>query len=436
MESVEKPIKIIKVLNYGCSANRAIAEGIRGILMKYDYPLTRSLEDADVVIVNTCIVKQNTEHKIKSQLISLSRTKEIIVTGCLPVVMREWISQNLPTAKVLFPEVANQVIKILNGHKVEEIASERPSVWAKLYEEERSRYNSIISITEINRGCLGNCSFCIVKDIKGELRSRSPESILLEVQDALVKGSKEIWLTSQDTGVYGWDFSPKYYLSSLVDSITNLKGKFFVRMGMMTPAAVRYFLAPLIDQLNAEKVFSFLHLPIQTGSNRMLHLMRRKETCEYFLDLVKQLREEVPDLVLSTDIIVGFPGETQKDFEATKIILNKTKPEIVNISKYTDREGTEASFMPNKIPTTIKSRRSKELNSLVNRIRKQQLSKWLEWEGTVLIDELGKYSGQFMGRTPSYLPVVFNESNIKMGQFITARITAIGLTYLIGERIN
>jgi len=162
MKPVEARKKPIKVLNYGCSANRAIAEGLIGILQRNGYQITESIKKAEVVVFNTCVVKQNTEHRMKSQLLWISQTKDIIVTGCLPVVMRDWISQNLPHAKILFPEVANQIVNLLQNRPVEEIKIDDPLIWSRLYANGRFHYNPVIYVIEISRGCLGNCSFCIV----------------------------------------------------------------------------------------------------------------------------------------------------------------------------------------------------------------------------------------------------------------------------------
>lgn len=434
MKTIEESKKSISVLNYGCSANRAIAEGLTGILERHEYSLVNSIEDAEVIIVNTCVVKQNTEHRMKSKLLSLSKTKDIIVTGCLPVVMRDWVSKNLPHARVLFPEVANRIIDLLKDQPIQETKTVIPRVWSQLYTEDRFRYNPIITTIEISRGCLGSCAFCIVRNIKGQVRSRSQESILAEIQCAIKKGSKEIWLTSQDTGSYGWDFSPKLYLPSLIESITRLKGEFFIRLGMMTPITLKRFFNPLIQQLRSSKVFSFLHLPIQSGSDFILRKMRRRETRKYFIDLVAQLREEMDELVLATDIIVGFPGETQKNYESTKELLQEVKPVIVNLSKYTDRPETLASQMSPKISTKIKASRSRELTKLTRDITRRELKKWIGWEGIVLIDEFGKQTNQLIGRNTSYLPIIIENRHLSLGQSLKVHVTDVGPTYLIGEK--
>lgn len=434
MKTIEKREKKVSILNYGCSANRAIAEGMMGILERHGYRIADSIEDTEVIIVNTCVVKQNTEHRMKSKLLSLSKTKDIIVTGCLPVVMRDWVSKKLPSARVLFPEAANRIIDLLNNHPVQEIKTVVPHIWSQLYTGHQYRYNPVITTVEISRGCLGSCTFCIVRNIKGTVRSRSQESILKEIQLAIERGSKEIRLTSQDTGTYGWDFSPKLYIPTLIESITRLEGEFFIRLGMMTPITLKRFLSPLIQQLRTSKVFSFLHLPIQAGSDPILQKMKRKETHEYFIDLVTQLRQEINGLVLATDIMVGFPGESQKDYEATKQLLREVSPTIVNISKYTDRPGTLASQLSPKIPTKIKASRSRELTELTRDIARRELRKWIGWEGIILIYDYGKYTDQFIGRNTSYLPVLIEGEKLSIGQVLKIHVTDAGPTYLIGER--
>ncbi|MHA1330542.1 MAG: radical SAM protein, partial [Candidatus Hodarchaeales archaeon] len=176
--------------------------------------------------------------------------------------------------------------------------------------------------------------------------------------------------------------------------------------------------------------------PIQSGSNLILRAMRRKEDKEYFIQLVKELREEVPELILATDIIVGFPGETENDFEETKRLIKELKFEIVNISKYTDRPGTDAARMPNKVPTKIKSERSRELSKITRSITKNKLRKWIDWEGSVIIDEYGKRQGQLLGRNSSYLPILFEEGNYSLGEFVRAKIIDSRDIYLIAEHIS
>jgi threonylcarbamoyladenosine tRNA methylthiotransferase CDKAL1 len=204
----------------------------------------------------------------------------------------------------------------------------------------------------------------------------------------------------------------------------------------MTPFMAHQFSDTLIKILNHPNIYSFLHLPIQSGSDRILALMRRKEKQITFLELIEQLRAKVPELILSTDIIVGFPGESEQDYEETRNMIEKIRFNIVNISKYTDRPDTEASRMTDKVPTKIKSRRSRELTKITHKITKTMLKEWIGWEGKVLIDEYGKKPNQFMGRNTSYLPILFENAEVALGDFINARIVDSKAIYLVGEVLN
>ncbi|MFW9853847.1 MAG: tRNA (N(6)-L-threonylcarbamoyladenosine(37)-C(2))-methylthiotransferase [Candidatus Thorarchaeota archaeon] len=433
MQQTQEQKKKVSVMNYGCTANLSIAEGMMGILRNTGYTITSSVDEADTVVVNTCIVKQNTEHRMKSLLLSLAETKEVVVTGCLPVAMQSWVEQHVPAAKILFPENADQLPGLLEDIPLVNTSWEDPVDWARLYDAPRIRFNPVVGNIEISRGCLGQCTFCIVKSTKGHLRSRSPDNILHEIKIALTTGVKEIRLTSQDVGPYGWDLRPRQDITSLLCSIATLPEQFFVRLGMMTPKSVARYIDPLIEQLMQEKIYTHLHLPIQSGANSILRAMRRLETAKYFTDLVHHLREEVPMFTLATDVIVGFPGESPQDYAATRNLLKEVRPAIVNLSKYTDRPGTSAAQMGNKVPSHIKAKRSQEIGTLIRQITYSELKKWVGWEGTMLINERGKYPDQFVGRNSSYLPVVLSGGNLKLGDFIQVQIIDAGPTYLMGE---
>jgi MiaB-like tRNA modifying enzyme len=425
------------VLNFGCSANRAISEGLAGILKSNGYILEDSTNNADLIIVNTCIVKQNTEHRMKSLLSSLPTDREVIITGCLPSVMLDWVNENVPRAHILFPEQASELISLI-GKKQKSMNENQKilSKWDWIYTRERSLINPNITAVEISRGCLGNCSYCIVKHVKGDLRSRSPISIISEIEHLVKNGSKEIWLTSQDTGIYGWDLTPSIFLPDLINDITKIQNDFKIRLGMMTPYTVQRFSDQLISQINHPKVFSFLHLPIQSGSNKILNAMKRKETREYFVKLIKKLRKNISNLVIATDIIVGFPNETEEDYLLSESLIKELTPTIVNISKYTDRPGTDAARMKRKIPSKIKASRSKRLTEICKEISRSQLKTWIGWKGNVIIDDVGKEKTQVKGRNNSYLPVVISNATNTIGTIQEVIITDSTTNFLIGEIIN
>ncbi len=432
----ERTPKTATVLNFGCSANRAIAEGISGTLKDNGYTISTTNTNTDLIIVNTCVVKQNTEHRMKDLLLSFPDNQNVIITGCLPVVMQDWIERNVPNAKILFPENAHEIQSLIKNQSIDSNFRLDTEEWEKLYTHSRILYNQFITTIEISRGCLGNCSYCIVKHAKGHLRSRSPLSLIEEVKKSIVTGSKEIWLTAQDTGTYGWDREPKITLPDLINELVKIQGQFFIRVGMMTPHTVKRFKENLISQINHSKVFSFLHIPIQSGSNSILKEMRRKETREGFIKLVEELKSRISRLVISTDIIVGFPGETEEDFKLSESLITKIKPTIVNISRYTDRPGTKAAKLRMKIPTKIKSQRSKHLTQLSQEISKEELLSWIGWTGSVIIDDKGTKKTQLKARNSSYLPIILNESDGKLGTFRTVTITDATKSYLVGQIVD
>ncbi len=439
MPMATQKIKVY-IENYGCSANASISEFIRGIMKSHGYEITQNLSDADLTIINTCIVKQNTEHRMKSRITELAHQKPLIVTGCLPIALEDWLKQQTMTTQNIsvihpdyvdtVPDITLQLLK--NGKTIFNIQPRRN--FTKNPNIQKVYINPIISIVEINRGCLSKCSFCIVKDVKGHLKSRTPGEILKEIQYDLINQCQEIWLTSQDTAVYGRDFGEPYYLPDLVRDIVNMNGDFWLRIGMGTPWGFYKIIDPLLDAMKSNKVFKFLHIPIQTGSQKILRKMRRGGSIEQFKATIKKIRAHFPEFTLSTDIITGFPGETDDDHQLTIELLKEIQPAIVNLSKYTDRPGTEAAKMKNKVPTHIKAQRSKELSQLKDEIAKKHYSQWIGWKGIVLIDKIGKYKHQYIARNYAYVPTLiqWNEP-LPLGTKAFITVTEVTPTHVIAE---
>lgn len=372
---------------------------------------------------------------MKSLINKLKVDHKVIVTGCLPVVMEKWLKENAPEVEIIFPDSLNNINKVFMDKNCKLDVKEKINPnWDQLYTI-NDRQNTLRSIIEISRGCVGSCAYCVVKHAKGPLRSRTIESVVDEIEKSVSHGSKEIWLTSQDTGTFGWDKNPKYSLIDLLESINKQNYKdVFIRLGMMTPHSLITFKDRINGFLQDDTLYNFLHIPIQAGSNKILKLMNRKSTREQILSLIKELRENNPELIISTDIIVGFPQETNEDYLETLSLIQKIQPEIINISRYTDRPKTKSSKMKGKIPTEIKSRRSKKLQIISNKITENSLEKWIGWTGNCLITEKGKYKGQVIGRNSSYLPIVFNEE-ISIGTIIECKITSSESIYLIGKAL-
>jgi len=287
----------------------------------------------------------------------------------------------------------------------------------------RVRKNPIIEICETSTGCLGKCSFCEVKIAKGKIFSYPIGLVIEEIKNSLKDGCKEIWLTSQDCGCWGKD--RKSTLPELLNKICEIKGKFLVRVGMMNPTHIKDILDDLIDSYKCEKIFKFLHLPVQSGSDEILRKMNRGYSVNDFRKIVKKFRKEFPNITLSTDLIVGFPGESEGDFQKTVALMKEIKPDIVNISKFGARPGTKAAKME-QLSVKIMNERSKKLMEIVKKIQLKKNENWVGWEGDVLIDEVNKKN--IMGRNFAYKPVVLKEG--KLGKIKRVKITSASHTSL------
>jgi MiaB-like tRNA modifying enzyme len=293
----------------------------------------------------------------------------------------------------------------------------------------RIRKNPIVEICEISSGCLNSCSFCEVKLAKGNLRSYPLSDIIKEIKGSLKQGCKEIWLTSQDCGCWGMD--KKSNLVKLVDEICKINGKFLVRIGMMNPSHVKKIIDDLLECYKSEKVFKFIHLPIQSGSNKILKNMNRNYSVKDFENIVKEFIHQFPMLNLSTDIIVGFPGETVKDFQKTIDLIKRIEPDIVNISKFGARPGTKAEKMK-QISRKIINERCKELTETIKTIQLEKNKKWIGFEGELLIDEVN--DKKIVGRNFAYKPVILNKG--KLGDFKRVKIKSVSSTSLFGKIVN
>jgi len=408
---------------YGCSANQSDSEIMLGLLKERGYQIVNSPTKSDVNILNTCIVKSPTGNRMKYRIKTLKKIgKPLIVAGCMSKAEKEVVEKLSPKSSLVGPNsihvIPETVKRTLNGEKIVSIDDiKKPKLCLP-----KIRKNQVIDIVQTSTGCLGNCYYCQVKFAKGELFSYPPELIVKQIKVSLKERVKEIWLTSQDMGAYGKDIGKN--LPELLEKVVKIKGKFFVRIGMMNPNHVKKNLEELVEVYQSEKIFKFLHIPIQSGSNRILRKMNRYYKVENFKEIVRAFQKEFPRITLSTDVIAGYPGETEDDFKQTIRLLERVKPDVVNISKYWPRPRTEASEMEQIDRKTI-NQRTKSLSKLVKKFQKEKNKQWLGWEGEVLIDEKG--SQGMIGRNYAYKSVV---TDGKLGEFKQLRIRNSYTNYL------
>lgn len=417
---------------YGCASNKADSQIISKILKDNNY-IPTSFSEAQYIIINTCAVKQQTENKIKERLKELYSTyphdkgKNIIIAGCLPHVgdnYFELIERLVPNYSAIldldnFEEIPAIMEKIKTGKRKIFVPS-RKSV-------DKSKYviddleGKITGIVPISEGCLGACTYCCVKNARGRLNCYDPESIVKNIEYQLKQGVKQVFLTSQDCSTYNYD---DITLKDLVKSIANLDFHFFLRIGMLNPS----FLIENIDQLisiyELNNVYQFLHVPIQSGSDNVLKQMKRPYTIGDIKEKLRFLRIKFPYLTISTDIICGFPGETEDNFQETIDIIQWLKPEILNISKFTPRPGTKAKDMI-QVDSRIIKKRSKELYNIFKNSMLNLNDKWKGWEGDILVLHPVTEKKQAFGRNFAYKNIFLSNFSDKYGAFYKVKINDV-----------
>jgi threonylcarbamoyladenosine tRNA methylthiotransferase CDKAL1 len=431
--------KKVWVEAFGCSANIADAEIIKGILYNKGYDLSYSRKNSDINIIVTCAVKDATEHKMISRIKKYSKEKPLVVAGCLPKTSKKLVESFSPDSSLLGPQsldkTSDVVAASLSGQKVVALEDSMPTK-ANL---PRIRLNPVVSIIEISSGCLSECSFCQTKLAKGALKSYRIGEIVRQMEDDVAANCKEFWLTSTDNGCYGVDL--KTDLVELLEKCSNIEGEYKIRVGMMNPMYIPKFLDRLISLYrNNDKIFKFLHIPVQSGSERILRKMKRGHTAKIFLDVVKELRKKIPEISVATDIITGFPSETESDFEETLSLIEETQPDVVNSSRYSARPGTVASKYP-RLNTSIVKERSIRLHEAIKKTSMRRNRIWYGWNGKILIDELLD-NDKIQGRNYAYRPVILDlarlkkfDSNLLLGNYLSVKVVEISNYSLLGELI-
>jgi len=414
---------------YGCSASFSDSEMISGLIVNGGHTLAENPEDSDLSVIVTCSVKDVTASKMIHR-IKESNSKPLVVAGCLPKAERDTVEKFAGEASLLGPNSIGKTLQViqstLNGKKL--IALDDSDI--SKVGLPKIRLNPTVGIVEIASGCLSECTFCQTKLSKGDLQSYRVGDIVRQVKTEIADGCSEVWLTSTDNGCYGFDIDSD--LPELVNSVVDIPEKFFIRVGMMNPMYMTRIHDKLLKSFESSKVFKFLHVPVQSGSNKVLNDMKRGHTVKTFRDVTRRFREKFENFTISTDIIVGFPTETRDDFDMTMELLEETRPDIVNLSRYSQRPGTDAAEMV-QIDVAEVKRRSKIAYELITKISKENNQKWIGWKGQVLFDE--EFENQVRGRNFAYKPIFVNDKP-KIGQISSVEITDATNHSLIGRIIN
>jgi threonylcarbamoyladenosine tRNA methylthiotransferase CDKAL1 len=427
----------VYIRSFGCSANMADGETLAGCLAEAGYKLSNSIVTADVVIYNTCAVKGPTENRIIEMLKRVPADKKLIVAGCLPLINFERLCKEVHFDGVVGPAAGDRIVgvlkSVLNGERVvalNDAANAKPSLNLP-----KLRLNPMVSMIPVNYGCLGSCAYCCVTFARGHLRSYDIDEIVERVKRDLAAGVREFWVTSQDTACYGKDVG--FNLAELLRAVCDVEGDFRVRVGMMTPNRAMNILNDLIEVFRSEKVFKFVHLPVQSGDDQILERMRRFYSVEDFKRIVNVFRSNFPDVTLATDVICGFPGESRDAFERTLQLIREIKPDVVNVSKFFARPRTAAASMHEDfVPFEEIKSRSAEAARFARKVALERNERWLGWTGEALIDEVSKASGSWGGRNFAYKPIVVRSDYDVLGKVLQVKVVRAFSTHLEGEVIE
>ncbi|MEM4577110.1 MAG: tRNA (N(6)-L-threonylcarbamoyladenosine(37)-C(2))-methylthiotransferase [Candidatus Nezhaarchaeales archaeon] len=392
----------VYIETYGCWLNKADSEAIASIIKKSGHEIVSDLMSADAIIINTCAVRTETERKIAKRLREVEKWKEshcnkkIVVVGCLARARPAFIASLSPSTSILGPNALHMILEALE-RKVINVGPERRNAFI-LPSHDGINKRLLIPVAV---GCLGSCSYCIMPISRGRLSSYPPEKIVKLFSDAIASGVKEVFLVAQDLASYGLDIGTN--LPNLLRELLKHEGEYMIRLGMMEPSTLATIATELRPLYSDSHIYKYLHLPLQSGSDRILKLMNRRYTSEAFLKLTTSFRSEV-DVFLATDVIVGFPTETDEDFEQTCKLLEKLSPDKVHVARYSMRPFTRASSLP-QLSDYVKKVRSRVMNELVQELTLKRNMRYVGKEVEVLLTEVAPRGG-LLGRMIDYRPVV------------------------------
>lgn len=428
------------ITTMGCQLNENDSEKLAGIVEGMGFEKTEKLEEADLVIYNTCCVRENAEERLFGKLGELKKQKEekgtiIAIGGCMmqEPAMLEKIKKSYNYTDIVFGthtlhKFEEDLKKVLeNGKKVRDVIDIDGEVIENLPIKRNDNFKASVTIMY---GCNNFCSYCIVPYVRGRERSREPEKILEEVEMLAKEGYKEITLLGQNVNSYNG--RENYKFANLLNDVCKIDG--IERVRFISPHP-KDFTDDVIEAIaNNSKIARVLHLPLQSGSSAVLKKMNRKYTKEQYLELVDKIKTRIPDVVLSTDIIVGFPGETEEDFEDTLDVVRKVNYEQVFMFIYSRREGTVADKMENQIPEEIKHKRFDRLKELFDSRVSENNQKYIGTTQKILVDGYSKNDKETLtGRTDTNKVVNFKGNEELIGKMINIKITEEHKWYLTGE---
>ncbi len=401
----------VYIETYGCALNKADTSLMKALLQRCGCEVVSSVEDADVIIINTCTVRLDTEQRILKRLRELKEiarkvNAKLVIAGCMVSAQPYMLHKFVPEASLISPQNIHRICEIVWSRKTEFlIKGERDTSKLPLHIE------GSVAIIPVAEGCLGNCAYCITKIARRRLKSYPPQLIVNAVRKAVKSGAVEIDLTAQDTASYGLDLGPGGpRLPDLINEILRkVPGNYFIRVGMANPNTLEPILDDLIEILKEPRVFKYVHIPLQSASDRVLKVMRRKYTFDEFKYIIRRLRSRIPEVTIATDIIVGHPGEDEEAFRATLEAVKELMFDKVHLAQYTPRPRTEAAAMP-QVPDPVKKRRSTILAKLIEEVGLTVNKQYVGSRAEAVLTHLS-FRGSVIGRLFNYKPVVLTDAN-------------------------
>ena len=431
---------------WGCQMNEEDSEKLSGMLKRVGYTKTENKEDAGIILFNTCCVRENAENKVFGNLGSLKHLKKenpdliIGICGCMMQQegMADKILKKFPYVNIVFgthnaykfPEYLNRVKT--EGVQIKEIFNKETDIVEGLPIDRESNVKAFVTIMY---GCNNFCTYCIVPYVIGRERSRKPEDILNEVRELVAQGYKEITLLGQNVNSYGKGLEEEVDFAKLLRMINEIEGLERVRFMTSHPKDLTHDVIMAIKE--CDKLCEQIHLPVQSGSNSILKKMNRHYTKEYYLDLIKKIKEEIPGVTLTTDIIVGFPGETEEDFQETLELVKEVGYSSAFTFIYSRRNNTPADMMLNQVSEEDKHHR---FNRLIAAVNERVIAQNKAEEGNileVLVEGNSKNDAEKLtGRTRTGRLVNFTGENVNVGELVNVKITRAQNFSLIGEVIK
>lgn len=435
--------KKYKIITYGCQMNVHESEKMAGVLRRLGYEETTVDEQADIILFNTCCIRENAENHAFGNIGALKKLKKknpsliIAVGGCMTQEKgkTEILKKKFPFIDVMFgtlnlEELENLLKRKLDGQKrVIEIREKEGEVVEGLEAYRTSYPNAWVNIMY---GCNNFCSYCIVPYVRGRERSRKPEYIVAEVERLVKEGYKEITLLGQNVNSYGTDGIGTSF-AELLDRVASIEGEFRLRFMTSHPKDFNEEVVKVMQK--HRKIMRLIHLPVQSGSNTILQAMNRRYTREKYLAEIEMLRSYLPEAEVTTDIIVGFPGETEEDYLLTEDLVKRVDFASAFTFVYSRREGTKAATMENQIPEEVQKDRIMRLVELVNSLTRKKSEKYLGKTVEILCEDYDEKKGLYLGRDEFGRMGYFQSESDEIGNFVNLKITKANGISLFGEKV-